>query len=456
MKLTDKQEKAFDLLVDPSKEHVLLAGGSRSGKTFLGCYWSLLRQLKYPGSRGLIYRDTLVELKRSVIMDTMPKMIKLTYPELLPSWEARNKQDNYWKLPHGSEIWFAGLGNNDNAEKILGTEFLNVYGNEISTIGYASRNKVLTRLAQKAAGAVPKEVCDCNPPTKIHWAHRLWFEGVDPMDPTRKMDVSDYAEILMNPEDNRDNLPDGYMKLLKNLPEHDKNRFLLGIWGDSVFGAVFAKEFDRFRDHAVELHYDKRYPLYTAWDIGYNDNTAIWVFQVRDGKICIIDFIEGAMEGAGYYINELDIRKYPAGVDFLPHDGANHEWAMGRSRRAILHEDYKRNVEILPRVDEGTQIEAVRRHFPRIYWAQNNPAVVYGIEKVKSVHRDYNDKLGVLNPALVHDANLDAGKAFIYLAMAIDGREQELNLSRAEREQIEAKEYKELIDKINNTRGIRV
>ena len=55
MILTPRQEEARDVLNGPAK-HILLEGGSRSGKTALTVRNVVLRALKAPNSRHLITR----------------------------------------------------------------------------------------------------------------------------------------------------------------------------------------------------------------------------------------------------------------------------------------------------------------------------------------------------------------------------------------------------------------
>jgi len=86
-------------------------------------------------------------IKASVILDTLPKVMELSFPELKDRWTV-DKTDWYMKLPNGSEIWFGGLDDKERTEKILGQEYATIYFNECSQIPWASRNMAITRLAQ--------------------------------------------------------------------------------------------------------------------------------------------------------------------------------------------------------------------------------------------------------------------------------------------------------------------
>ncbi|MGF7230041.1 MAG: phage portal protein, partial [Arachidicoccus sp.] len=65
MKLSIKQTRAIDFLQDNSTQEVLYGGAAGGGKSVLGCFWILKSSLKYPGTRWLIGRSELVNLKKT-------------------------------------------------------------------------------------------------------------------------------------------------------------------------------------------------------------------------------------------------------------------------------------------------------------------------------------------------------------------------------------------------------
>lgn len=234
-KLTDKQDEAMDALITDAK-HNALGGGSRSGKTFLLMLAVITRAIKAPNSRHAVFRYRFNSVKASIVLDTLPKVMRLCFAGL---WERSrlDKSDWYLTLPNGSEIWFAGLDDKDRTEKILGMEFATIYFNECSQIPYQSYITAKTRLAQKC-GLRLKFYFDFNPPSKRHWTYRTFIEKVD-IDTGNKLDVTDYTFCLMNPVDNEDNLAEDYLEILNNLPEKARNRFYLGKFGDDTDNALW-------------------------------------------------------------------------------------------------------------------------------------------------------------------------------------------------------------------------
>lgn len=237
-KKTTVQEKALRLLTGPSR-YVLLFGGSRSGKTFILVYAILVRALRAAGSRHAILRLHGNSVRQSVLLDTLPKVAKLAFPGLK---FKESRQDQFVQLPNHSEIWFAGVDGEERVDKILGKEFATIYFNECSEIGYEAVNTVLTRLAQRTA-LRNRAYFDCNPAGKSHWSYKLFVEKRDPVSGLALPFPQNYASMQLNPAENRENLPEGYLEeTLAGLSERQRLRFLEGRWLDDFAGALWTQE----------------------------------------------------------------------------------------------------------------------------------------------------------------------------------------------------------------------
>jgi len=241
-KITKAQDKARDML-NSDAVHCALGGGARSGKTFLLIRQVVMRACRSPGSRHAVFRFRFNALKQSVVLDTLPKVLRLCFPDI---HYKLNKTDWYLTiyLPGGktSEIWFGGLDDKERTEKILGMEFATIYFNECSQIPYASAILALTRLAQKTENLRLKVYYDFNPPSKMHWTYLLFVDKKNPMDKVKVLDPLKYGLYMINPMDNLDNLDPEYISFLKGLPEASRKRFLLGQFADDSEGALWTVE----------------------------------------------------------------------------------------------------------------------------------------------------------------------------------------------------------------------
>lgn len=256
MKLTAKQEQARRLLSGPAK-HVLLDGGSRSGKSAIIVRQIVVRAIKAPKSRHAILRFRFNHCKESIGMDTLPKVLE-SFPEEVRG--SMNRSDWYHQFPNRSEIWIGGLDDKERTEKILGKEFATLYLNEASQIPLGSRNLAVTRLAQRCVydkegtqtEMALKMFYDANPPSKSHWIYQMFYRGMDPDTKKPLFDVANYAHLTMNPQDNAENLPPDYIASLEALSLRMRKRFLDGEYGDAAAGALWTEEMiDSWRETSL-------------------------------------------------------------------------------------------------------------------------------------------------------------------------------------------------------------
>lgn len=230
----------------------MLAGGSRSGKTFEITRGIATRAIKAPKSRHAQFREHQNAAITSLALDTFPKVMQLCYPQV--DYEI-NRQHWYARMSGDSEVWFGGLDDKERTEKVLGREFATLHFNECSQIGYDTRNTAMTRLAQnvKTRVTVDGEAVDGpplklrawydeNPPSKAYWTYKLFVLKRDPATGQPLRNPNDYGIMFLNPRDNLANLPPGYLQSLEDLPARMRKRFLEGQYGDTTEGALWSVE----------------------------------------------------------------------------------------------------------------------------------------------------------------------------------------------------------------------
>jgi len=241
--LTSRQKEANEVLAGIAT-HEMLFGGSRSGKTFLICRNIVLRALLAPTSRHGIFRYRYNAIRSSIMMDTMPKVFKLCFPNV--TYEL-NKTEGIFYLPNGSSIVLGGLDDGQRVEKLLGLEFATLYLNETSQIPFSSRNLIVTRLAQKVVkldGTVltPRMYYDANPPSKSHWTYKMFVLKIDPESKRPLPNPDDYSSFQINPADNTANVSEGYLNILKGMSSKMQKRFLLGEFSDEGLDTLFKED----------------------------------------------------------------------------------------------------------------------------------------------------------------------------------------------------------------------
>lgn len=213
--------------------HVMLYGGSRSGKTAIDVRNIAIRALKTE-SRHLIGRFRFNHVKKSIIFDTFPKVMEIAFPDVRYNL---NKSDWFAEFENGSQIWFGGFDDKDRVDAILGNEYSTIKLNECTQITWDARNTVMSRLAENS-GLKLLAMYDCNPTSRKHWTYTVFKEGKTP-DGELIPDPHNYACLQMNPSDNLANLPEEYLNLLKSMPARQRTRFLEGEFQDDIEGALW-------------------------------------------------------------------------------------------------------------------------------------------------------------------------------------------------------------------------
>lgn len=175
-------------------------------------------------------------------------------------------------------------------------------------------------------------------------------------------------------------------------------------WEAAIPGAYYANEFravDAER-RITRCPYDPSYPVYTFWDIGIDDATAIWCVQFIGRQICLIHYHEDSGHGAphyGQYLMSLPwAQSYRAHI--LPHDGAHREWGSGERRDETLQRSISGEVRVADRPSRDVGIDNVRLMFPRLLFDEAGcdhgeraigPAKGRGIEALRSYHHEWDE-----------------------------------------------------------------
>lgn len=298
------QEAARRLLEGPQR-YTCLAGGTRSGKTFLIVRSIVTRALRAKGSRHAILRFHANAARASITLGTLPQVMQLCFPDIQIK---ERRQDGYFSLPNGSRIWIGGLDDKDRVEKILGLEYATVFLNEASQIPYSSALVAFTRLAQVTRGIRQHAYVDLNPVGNAHWTNVLFGDKRDPVSKQSLKDPDNYQRAFLNPPDNAANLSQEFLASLASLPEKQRKRFYEGIYVSEVDGALWSYEvIDSGRCAPEDIPEEKRAQVVVALD----PSGAAGRDDLGADEIGIIVAARG-FDGDCYILADLSCREAPA------------------------------------------------------------------------------------------------------------------------------------------------
>ncbi len=186
----------------------------------------------------------------------------------------------------------------------------------------------------------------------------------------------------------------------------------------AIGGAVYRTELAQLEadGRLCGVPYDPAVPVWTAWDLGIGDATAVICAQLVGKEVHIIDYYEATGEPLTHYVEWLDSKPYRYSYDLLPHDAAARELGTGKTREELLRLNGRR-VRVLGRDDVDDGINAVKMLLGRCWF--DNVRTARLRECMAHYHRDFNDKMGVFKATPVHDWSSHAADGFRALAMGL-------------------------------------
>jgi hypothetical protein len=189
----------------------------------------------------------------------------------------------------------------------------------------------------------------------------------------------------------------------------------------AILGAYYGKEMRQLTDggRITEVEYDPLFPVHTAWDLGYSDDTAIWFFQVVHGEIRLLDYHSSNGQPVAFYAGIIQAREeergYVYGTHWLPHDAKAKTLSSNRSVIEQLGDKIPlKTIKITPNLKLQDGIQASRLALTRAWFDHK---CTDGIECLRQYQREYDEDKKVFRDKPRHDWTSHGADAFRYLAI---------------------------------------
>ena len=236
---TKKQDEAWAYLEDDITTELLFGGGAGGGKSRLLCEWEAKCCLRYPGTRWLLGRAVLKNLKESTL---------LTLFEVLTDWGLTagthyryNQQDNIISFWNGSSIYLKDLfayPSDPNFDSLGSTEYTGAGIDEANQVSHRAKEVVRSRLRYRldAFGLIPKLFMSCNPAK--NWVYTDFYL------PARNGTLPEGRAFVQALVTDNPHISPHYVESLKSLKDPAmRERLLLGNWEfDDDPNALFARD----------------------------------------------------------------------------------------------------------------------------------------------------------------------------------------------------------------------
>lgn len=176
----------------------------------------------------------------------------------------------------------------------------------------------------------------------------------------------------------------------------------------AIYGVFMREALEAGRIKSVP--YDANLPVHTSWDLGFDDSTAIWFWQITFGEIRLIDYYETNGHGVPHYTDLIKSKPYTYGRHWVPHDAANELMAAGG--RSIVNQMWDAGVKasIIPATSQQNSIEATRMTLPRCWFDET--ACAQGIEALRQYQFEFDEDKKTFKSKPRHDWASHACDAF--------------------------------------------
>lgn len=189
----------------------------------------------------------------------------------------------------------------------------------------------------------------------------------------------------------------------------------------AILGAFYGKEMRQLtdQDRITQVDYDPLFPVHTAWDLGYSDDTAIWWFQVVHGEIRCLDYHSSNGQPVSFYAGIIEMREmergYNYGIHYLPHDARAKTLASNKSIIEQLSDKIPlKSLRIVPNLSLQDGIQASRLALTRAWFDHKCED---GIECLRQYQREYDEDKKVFRDKPRHDWTSHGADAFRYLSI---------------------------------------
>jgi hypothetical protein len=225
MRLTLKQTKALDFLEDDSTTEVYYGGAAGGGKSYFGCYWILKCAFKYPGTRWLIGRSELKNLKKT----TLNSFFEVCKSQGLKANEhfRYNEQSSIISLPNSSQIILADLfayPSDPDFDSLGSLEITGAFVDEAPQITEKAKNILKSRIRYRLDEfkLIPKLLM-CGNPSK-NWAYYEFYQ------PDKQGSLRNDRKFIQALVTDNPHISPHYIKSLNGLDKNSRERLLNGNW----------------------------------------------------------------------------------------------------------------------------------------------------------------------------------------------------------------------------------
>lgn len=198
---------------------------------------------------------------------------------------------------------------------------------------------------------------------------------------------------------------------------------MLCAWDALITGSIYGQEMADLRNagRLTAIPVVPFLPVHTGWDLGMDDATAIWLFQLVGEGVNFVHYVEFNFTRFPEIVAELEAisdrgRRFRYGGHILPHDVAVHEMGLGKREHQLKQLGVKPMI-IAPKLAEEEGIAATQAMLRTAAFDATH--CMKGIDALSYFHRERDEKAGVYRDTPKHDWSSHAAAAMRYVATGL-------------------------------------
>jgi hypothetical protein len=192
----------------------------------------------------------------------------------------------------------------------------------------------------------------------------------------------------------------------------------------------------------LDFPFDSSRPVYTAWDIGRTDDTAIWWYQMVGSEVLVVNHHSSSLKDIDFYVDLLVEKQAQYNMTYvkhwLPHDARPRRFGMGAGSVLQQFQYYARMNPTLGLFDIGRMldrqegIQAGRKTFKSARFHRTNCKA--GLKSLRHYHREWDDVKKKFTDVPMHDWASHDADAWRYLSLAWQAEKPDVPVMDLERQ----------------------
>jgi hypothetical protein len=189
-------------------------------------------------------------------------------------------------------------------------------------------------------------------------------------------------------------------------------------WSAALAGSVWGDLVDQCgRAGGLEVFAHSPSDIFTSWDLGFTDSTAIWFWQIKDGGVDIIDHYENHGKPLSHYFDVIEMKPYRYVKHWLPHDARQTTLSSGVSILNQFLSKWPGMVAVGPNLSLLDGIQAGRWLLQQ--GMRFHPRCGSGVEALRQYHYEFDEEKKTFGTRPAHDWSSHSADAFRYLASVV-------------------------------------